>query len=259
MPTEDATRVVLLVGGVGELYQGDLDLGRAVVERLVEEDLGGHVAVEDLHYGAVAVAQRLEELRPPHLVLVGGVVRGRAPGSVERRRLVPPERTAEEVQLSVGDAVVGYVSIDLVVEVAAGLGVLPERTITIEVEPASTKLSEYLSPEAHHGLGQVLELVRAEARRAPLLELADRVARRCLDDADRIGRTPALATLRQLLQAIEVLGDEGRWGRVFALRERLERDIDAGRTGDGMDALDWALWWGLLEELGRVLGVEASR
>ncbi|MGH9281391.1 MAG: hypothetical protein ACRD0S_00475, partial [Acidimicrobiales bacterium] len=75
--------VAVLVGGVGELYQGDLDLGRVAVERLAQEALGDHVAVEDLHYGAVAVAQRLEELRPAHLVLVGGVARDRAPGTVE--------------------------------------------------------------------------------------------------------------------------------------------------------------------------------
>jgi Ni,Fe-hydrogenase maturation factor len=103
--------VTVLVGGVGQLYQGDLDLGRLAAERLAAEALGPDVLVEELHYGAVAVAQRLEELRPRALVLVGAVARGRRPGTVERRLIrnlhLPPER----VQRAVGDAVTGYVTL----------------------------------------------------------------------------------------------------------------------------------------------------
>ena len=256
---DGAAAVVLLVGGVGELYQGDLDLGRVAVERLAAEDLGHHVVVEDLHYGAVAVAQRLVELRPPHLVLVGAVVRGRPPGSVERRRVRQPELTPNELQLSVGDAVTGYVSSDLVGEVAFALGALPARTVALEVEPTTTALSDRLSPDARAALERVLELVRDEARRAPLLDLADRVGRRCAEDAGRIGDTPASRTLFDLLRSIRTMGDEGRWGRVFALRERLKREIDAGQTGEGLDLGDWALWWALLDELDRLLAVEAGR
>ncbi|HVM13553.1 MAG TPA: hypothetical protein VM287_04395, partial [Egibacteraceae bacterium] len=62
--------VSVLVGGVYELFQGDLDLGRLAVERLREEGLGAGVLAEDLHYGAVAVVQRLEELRPDAFVVV---------------------------------------------------------------------------------------------------------------------------------------------------------------------------------------------
>ena len=247
-----------MVGGVGELYQGDLDLGRVVVERLQTEQLGDHVVVEDLHYGAVAVAQRLEELKPTHLVLVGAVARGRSPGAVERRKVVARPATPAEVQLAVGDAVVGYVSIELVVEVAAGLGVLPARTIAIEVEPALTGPSDRLSPLGDEAVEQVADLVRAEVRRAPLLDLAERIADRTAGDGDRLGGAPAAATLVELVDAIKVLGDEGRWGRLFVLRDRLRRQIDAGQTGEGMDTLDWALWWALLEELDKVFGAEAD-
>ncbi|MBA3798713.1 MAG: hypothetical protein H0X18_06375, partial [Geodermatophilaceae bacterium] len=84
--------VAVLVGGVSELFQHDLDLGRLAVERLQDEDLGQGVVVEELHYGAVAVAQRLEDLRPAALVLISAVRRGRPPGTVQRRRVDPPER-----------------------------------------------------------------------------------------------------------------------------------------------------------------------
>lgn len=120
--------------------------------------------VEELHYGAVAVAQRLEELRPELLILVGAVAAGRPPGTVERRAVEQAPRSAADVQRAVGDAVTGYVGIDLVLEVAAGLGALPARTIAFEVEPAGVEPSEELSPEGAAALERVLELVREELR-----------------------------------------------------------------------------------------------
>ena len=43
---------MILVAGVAELYQGDLDLGRVAVARLQEAGLGDDVRVEELSYGA---------------------------------------------------------------------------------------------------------------------------------------------------------------------------------------------------------------
>lgn len=123
--------------------------------------------VEELHYGAVAVAQRLEDLRPDLLILVGAVVSGRPPGTVERRVVEQAPRDAAEVQRAVGDAVTGYVGIDLVLEVAAGLGALPERAIAIEIEPASVEPSEHLSMEGVAALERALKLVREELRADP--------------------------------------------------------------------------------------------
>ncbi|HYF28281.1 MAG TPA: hypothetical protein VD931_21240 [Baekduia sp.] len=153
---------MILVAGVAELFQGDLDLGRRAVLRLAGEDLGPGVVVEELSYGGVAVAQRLEELRPDLLVLVAAHRRGRAPGTVQRREVPPPQLTPEELQVAIGDAVTGYVTVDLVVEVAAALGALPPRTVSIEVEPVRVEPSDELTPEAEAALEQALELVRAE-------------------------------------------------------------------------------------------------
>jgi Ni,Fe-hydrogenase maturation factor len=127
------------------------------------------VLVEELSYGAVAVAQRLEDLRPAALIVVGAAERGREPGTVERRALAGAALPVEEAQLAVGDAVTGYVSIDLLVDVARALGALPADAVAIEVEPASTAVSEELSTQAAAGLDEALELVRAEvrARRGP--------------------------------------------------------------------------------------------
>ena len=156
---------MILVAGVAELFQGDLDLGRLAVERLSGEDLGEDVMVEELSYGGVAAAQRLEDLRPEALVVVAAHARGRPPGAVERREVAAPDLSTEELQVAVGDAVTGYVTVDLLIEVAAALGVLPAPTICIEVEPAGVGPSDRLTAEGRAGLEEALGLVRAEVDR----------------------------------------------------------------------------------------------
>jgi hypothetical protein len=244
------------VGGVGELYQGDLDLGRLAAEQLGGGLLGAGVVVEELHYGAVAVAQRLEELAPDALVLVGALPRRRPPGSVHRNRIRPARLSPQVVQQAVGEAVVGYVDIDLIVTVAAGFGALPARTVTIEVEPAAVDPGAPLSAAARAGLEEAVRLVREEVGRVPLLELADQL---CPLVAENRLDSPAADTLRELLGQLEQLDQEGRWGTSFALRDRLRRRIAEGGTGEGMDHVDWGLWWALIEELDRLQAAEAVR
>lgn len=248
--------MTILIGGVGQLYQGDLDLGRLAAERLAAEPLGSEVIVEELHYGAVAVVQRIEELDARALVLVGAEARGRPAGSVTRRRIRPLHLPIEQVQQAVRDAVTGYVTIDLLIEVAAGLRALPGRTISIEVEPARADPAAEISPSAAAGLEKALGLVRTEVGRIPLLELADEL--RPLADHDRLATAPAVDTLGKLLDELELLDEHGRWGASFALRDRLRRQIAEGHTGDGMDHRDWGLWWALIEELDRLQGREAA-
>ncbi|MGH4022216.1 MAG: hypothetical protein ACRDT0_23875, partial [Pseudonocardiaceae bacterium] len=215
------------------------------------------VVVEELHYGAVAVAQRLEELGVRALVLIGAAMRGRTPGAVQRRRIRPIALPVEQVQQAVRDAVTGYVTIDLLIDVATGLGALPGRTVSIEVEPDRTDPAAELSPSAAAGLEEALQLVRTELDRIPLLELADEL--RPLVDTDRLDPAPAVDTVRKLLHELDLLDEHGRWGASFALRDRLRRHIADGYTGHGMEHLDWGLWWALIEELDRQQARDASR
>jgi hypothetical protein len=120
------------------------------------------VLVEDLSYGAVAVAQRLQELRPDVLVLVGAKERGRPAGTVERRSVTALPDDTVELQRAVADAVTGYIDLDLVLEVAHGLGALPPHTVAIEVEPASSDPATALTAAAERGLAQALRLVQEE-------------------------------------------------------------------------------------------------
>jgi hydrogenase maturation protease len=156
----------VLIGGVADSLQGDLDLGRQAAQLLMREDLGPGVAVEELCFGAITVAQLLQERRPRKLVIVGAAQRGRPPGTVERREVEPPQMDVLEAQESIWSAGTGHVSIDLVVEVGAAFEALPPHVVAIEVEPASTWPSwQELTPEATAGLERALELVRAEVRR----------------------------------------------------------------------------------------------
>jgi hypothetical protein len=244
--------VGVFVGGVGQLYQGDLDVGRVVVDRL--GDLGPGVVAEELHFGAVAVSQRLVDLAPHTLVLVGSERRGRPPATVERRRVEAPDLTIDDIHGAVSDAVQGYVAIDLVVDVASGLGGLPPRVVAIEVEPVRTESDPSLSPEVAAVLDEVLELVRTEVRRAPLLALAAEVGDELADG--HLERSAPLDALRSLLAELATLDREGRWGRTFSERDRLRHAIGAGDSPEGMRHLDWGLWWTLIEELDRLQGLE---
>jgi hypothetical protein len=247
--------VTVLVGGVYELFQGDLDLGRVAVERLRAEALGPDVLVEDLHYGAVAVVQRLEELRPAAFVLVTAVRRDRTPGTVERRRLDPTPVEPVDFQAAVGDAVTGYVHIDLLVEVAAGFDALPARTVAVEVEPAHVGPGEGLTSTASAALARALEIVRAEVRWTPLLQLAESL--RPLVLGERLADSTGLAALRELLGELERLDREGRWGRAFAVRDRFRVALAGEGSSESMDRRDRGLEWALVEELDRVEALEA--
>jgi hydrogenase maturation protease len=247
--------VTVLVGGIYELFQSDLDLGRLAVEQLRREELGPDVLAEDLHYGAVAVVQRLEELRPDVLVLITAVRRDRPPGTVERRRVDPQRVDPRDFQAAIGDAVTGYVHIDLLLEVASGFEALPPRTVAVEVEPQRTDSGEGLSEPAAAGLERALDVVRAELRRLPLLALADQL--RALVTGDRLEESTSLASLRELLDELVHLDRDGRWGRSFALRDRFKLAIAGAVGSEGMDHRDWALWWALVEELDRLEALEA--
>lgn len=252
----DRGTVATVVGGVSELYQGDLDVGRRVVELLAAEDLGSDVAVEDLHYGAVAVVQRIEDLGPDTLVLVGAVARQRTRATVHRRRVPPPQLSAADLQTAVGDAVTGYVAVDLIVEVAAGLGALPQRVVAIEVEPVRTGPTAELSPEVAALLPGLVARVRDEVRIAPLYVLVDRLAGTLADG--HLGATPAAASLADLVHELREVEGTDRWGRVSGLRDQLRERLALGQVSDGMDHRDWALTWNLIEELDR-LGAAAAR
>lgn len=245
----------ILIAGVGELYQGDLDLGRRAADQLASEITSPDVHVEDVHYGAIAFAQMLEDVRPEALILVGACRRGDGPGEVRRRRLRTLDLDEAAARIAIESAGTGYVSLDLAVEVAWALHVLPVRTIVVEAEPAATDPSETLSPIGESALQRCLYVVRTELRRIPLFLLADRLREELA--SGRLDPAEALESLERLLLDLDAVEETGRWGATFRTRDRLRERIAGGATPQGMQHLDWGLWWTLIEELERIQRVEA--
>lgn len=220
--------MTIVVGGVGQLYQGDLDIGRHVAERLAGADLGPDVVVEDFFYGAVAVMQRLGDLEPRALVLIGAEETGAEAGSVRRRRIRARPAAPWEVQDAVGAAATGHVTIELIVQVAAAFGALPPRTAAIEVEPAETGPGDRLTPVASAAVDRASILARCEVMRVRVLENAECAQQtlRRSPDVDWAPR-PLLRELLDALQRFDVGGSQ-RVPRVEAerLRAELARDHD---------------------------------
>jgi len=118
--------------------------------------------VEDLFFGALAVCQRLQDLHPDVLILVGAAVRGLEPGQVVRREVAPLELPLGDLQHAVGEAATGYVSIDLVLEVATAFHALPARTIVFEIEPRTTTPADILSPEGDAAVSVAIDMIKLE-------------------------------------------------------------------------------------------------
>jgi hydrogenase maturation protease len=156
----------VFIGGVGQLYQGDLDAGRLVVERLSAGGLPPEVVAEDCYYGAIAVCQRIQEVQADLLILVGAALRGRRAGTVTRTEVAHLARQPEEFQQAVAEAATGYVSIELILEVASALHMLPPRTVVIEIEPEITGPSDTLSPAVRPAVWEAVRLIQRELQAA---------------------------------------------------------------------------------------------
>lgn len=240
----------VLVGGVGELFQSDLDLGRLVVNHLMAEEFPRGVYVEDLSYGAIPFTHRLMELQPHVLILVGSKQRDREPGSIHRRRVDGVDRTPEQLQTAVGDAYVGYVDLDLAVDVAFALDLLPPRTVVIEVEAAEVGPSDQLSPSGKAAMAPTASAVRREIILAPLFDLIRQLRPRL--EPDVLEPSRLLDALQELLGHLDILDDEGRWAGTFNAKDHVNLAISSGDTSTDMDHGDWGMVWGLVEELTRL-------
>jgi hypothetical protein len=142
-----------------------------------------------------------------------------------------------------------------VVQVAFGLKALPPRTVLVDVEPAEIGPCDRLSSIGERALQRAVRMVRTEVHRTPLMELAETL--RSLCTGDRLEPVPAVEVMIDLLRELEQLDGGGSWGSAFRERDRLRLRISEGQTGEGMDHLDWGLWWALIEEIDRLQQTEA--
>jgi hydrogenase maturation protease len=238
--------LLTFVGGVGQLFQADHDLGRHVIERLTGSDRAPPgVLFEDLSYGAIAVSHRLRELAPTTLVLIGAIERGRPPGTVHRRRVVAVERSDVDLQGAVLDAGTGYVDLDLTLEVAWAFDALPVRTIVLEVEPAVTGPGDRLSAIGAAAVDTAAAAALRECHLAFVFDLVERLRPRLVEGV--LEPSSVRTALRDLVDALDVLDHEDRWGRTFTAKDAVQLAVSTGDVGASFDHADWALLWGLVE------------
>ena len=135
------------VGSFGTPGHRDLDFGRQVIDCLQQLDWPAGVVVEELPCSPALVLNRLQELRPVKVVLLGAVPRGdEAPGAV--RRYAFHHATVPDV--------------DHRLTLARQWGGLPADTVVIEVEPADTGYGPGFSETLAECFDVILDMVGDE-------------------------------------------------------------------------------------------------
>ncbi len=127
----------ILVGTVGYHNLRNHSIGPILLPKLRRLSWPPGVEVEELNWGPVAVAQRLQAERPPfdRIVLIGA-----RPGELEEGTITPyrweggvPE--PEELQARMGEAVSGVISVDNLLVVGQHRDVWPSEVYLIDVAP----------------------------------------------------------------------------------------------------------------------------
>lgn len=155
---------MLLIGGVGYTYLGDLSFGATLVERLRQREWPDDVVIEDVSYNPITVMDwfRDDPRRFDRAVFVTAVERGRRPGSLHRTAWQPRESTPDRVQDSVAAAITGTISLDNLLIIGSHFKLLPQRTEVVELEPVVTGWGEGLSDVAEELVEQFATWLRME-------------------------------------------------------------------------------------------------
>jgi len=158
-------RCSALVAGFGRPGMRDLDFGRQLVDYLQQLEWPDGVVVEDLSCAVPLVLDRLQELRPAKVVLLGAVARDLdPPATVRRYRLdgTTPPPAPEEVQRSIEESLTGLADLDHTLAVCRHWGGLPADTVVIEVEPAEASFGLGFSEDLAACIDPIVTLLREE-------------------------------------------------------------------------------------------------
>jgi hydrogenase maturation protease len=155
----------ILVGGVGYTNLGDRSFGPLLIERLLKQAWPADVVIEDVSYGPIDVLFKLEA-EPSRFrlgIFVSAVARSRPPGTVERREWYAETPSVDALQERIAEAVTGVVSLENLLYILQHFGMLPERTVVIEVEPeAEEAWGPDLSAPVLAAMAQVDAIIRQE-------------------------------------------------------------------------------------------------
>ena len=168
-PTEGkATRGPVLVGGIGLPWLRDLDFGTQFVRRVEGLEWPEHVMIEDLSFAAHRALDRLREIEPSRVVLVGCMPREvDPPGTIRRYQLDLTPPPDDEVHERMGEAAGGIIDLDHTLAVVRYWKGFPEDTVVIEVEPADRSFGLGFSTEVEEVVDKVLAMVQQEVALPP--------------------------------------------------------------------------------------------
>ena len=155
----------VLVGGVGYRFLRDNAVGLCLTDQLAASATDG-IEVEDLGYHPIGFIFNLQE-RPAYdrIVLVGGIARGREPGTVTAYRWDHALPSPKEIQERVSEAVTGTISLDNLLIITEAFGAFPDDVRVVEIEPADETWGEGFSPVVEAKLPELEEAVWSLTRR----------------------------------------------------------------------------------------------
>lgn len=154
----------VLIGGVGYRFLRDNAVGLYLTDQLAARATNG-VEVEDLGYHPIGFIFNLQE-RPIYdrIVLVGGIARGREPGTVTTYRWDHGLPSPKEIQERVSEAVTGTISLDNLLIITEAFGAFPDDVRVVEIEPADEGWGEGFSPVVEAKLPELEEAVWSSTR-----------------------------------------------------------------------------------------------
>lgn len=152
----------VLVAGVGYTCLTDLSFGSVLVDKLKALTWPANVQIEDMSYSPVAAVQKFREEHYDKLILISSTKRNRVPGELyvfrPEGQLPPPE----DIQLRVGEAVTGTISLDNLLIICQYFGALPPDVVVIEVEPISEDWGLEFTPDVGARVEKAIALVQRE-------------------------------------------------------------------------------------------------
>lgn len=153
---------MILVGGVGYTFLGDMSFGALLVERLRALEWPPDVAIEDVSYNPITVMEWLRDDpdRFDRAVLFGAIERGREPGTLVHYQWTASSLPRDTVQDRVVEAVTGSISLDNLLVIGSHFGLLPIDTTVFEFEPVNSSWGEGLSPRGEERASEVIAYLR---------------------------------------------------------------------------------------------------
>ena len=155
----------IVVGGIGLPWLRDLDYGTQFIRRIEGEAWPKGVYVEDMSYAGHRVLDRLKEIRPHKVILVGAMPRDVDPaGTIRRYKLDTdlPDEPPAELQERLAEAASGIIDLDHTLAIVRWGKGFPADTVVIEVEPGDRSFGLGFSDEVEATVDEVLALIREE-------------------------------------------------------------------------------------------------